>query len=127
VKIAVQKTGGRRAVTHYRVLARYGAKEGEAVAALLECRLETGRTHQIRVHLAAIGHPVVGDLTYGAGFATKAGRLPEPARSLVKAFPRQALHAYLLGFAHPVTGEPMRFESPLPADFQGLVDAFRTI
>jgi 23S rRNA pseudouridine1911/1915/1917 synthase len=127
VKVAVQKTGGRRAVTHYRVLERYGATDGEAVASLLECRLETGRTHQIRVHLAAIGRPVVGDLTYGAGFATKAARLPEPARSRVSGFPRQALHAYLLGFAHPVTGEPLRFESPLPADLAGLVDAFRAI
>jgi 23S rRNA pseudouridine1911/1915/1917 synthase len=126
-KIAIQKSGGRRAVTHYRVLERYAAGGGEAVASLLNCRLETGRTHQIRVHLAAIGHPVVGDRTYGPGFATKAARLPEPARSLAAGFPRQALHAYLLGFAHPVTGKPLRFESRPPADLQGLIDAFRKI
>jgi 23S rRNA pseudouridine1911/1915/1917 synthase len=123
VKIAIQKTGGRRAVTHYRLLVAYG----EGLASLLECRLETGRTHQIRVHLASIGHPVVGDQTYGSGFVTKAGLLPEPARSLTRAFPRQALHAYLLGFDHPVTGKPLRFESALPADMQALVSAFRAI
>src|SRR5439155_7080763 len=100
------------------VLATYGDRQ----ASLLDCRLETGRTHQIRVHLAAIGDPIIGDRTYGAGFATKADRLPEPARSLVRAFPRQALHAYLLGFDHPVTGKPLRFVSPLPADMQALVE-----
>jgi 23S rRNA pseudouridine1911/1915/1917 synthase len=123
-KIAVQAAGTRRAVTHYRTLERYGA---EGVASLLECRLETGRTHQIRVHLASLGHPVVGDATYGSGFATKALRLPEPARTAVRAFPRQALHAYLLGFVHPVSGRPLRFESPLPPDMAALVRALRSI
>ncbi len=123
VKIAVKKEGGRHAVTHYRLLEGY--RNGSA--SLLECRLETGRTHQIRVHLASIGHPVLGDSTYGAGFATKAGLLPEPARGLVRAFPRQALHAYLLGFDHPVTGKSLRFQSPLPADMQALVEALRAV
>jgi 23S rRNA pseudouridine1911/1915/1917 synthase len=122
-KIAIRDRGGREAVTHYRVLERYGAD----LACLVECRLETGRTHQIRVHLAAIGHPVVGDATYGSGFATKAGRLPEPARSLARGFPRQALHAYLLGFDHPVSGKPLRFESPLPNDIRDLRQAFRNV
>jgi 23S rRNA pseudouridine1911/1915/1917 synthase len=68
---------------------------------------------------------VVGDRVYGAGFATKVALLPEPARTLAAAFPRQALHAYLLGFEHPVTGEEMHFESPIPADMEALVEAFR--
>jgi len=123
-KVEVKRAGGRRALTHYRVIERFG--EGP-LAALIECRLETGRTHQIRVHLAAIGHPVVGDRTYGAGFATKASRLPEPARSLAAGFPRQALHAYLLCFAHPVSGRTMRFESPFPAEMANLVAAFRAL
>ncbi len=119
-KIEVKRAGGRHAVTRYRVVARYANDE----ASLVECRLETGRTHQIRVHMASIGHPVIGDRTYASGFATKAERLPEPARTLVRAFPRQALHAYLLGFSHPITGEELRFESPLPADLQALLAAF---
>jgi len=121
-KIAVQKSAGRRAVTHYRVLHSYGA-----LAALLDCRLETGRTHQIRVHLAKIGHPVIGDRAYGSGFVTKADRLPDPARGIASAFPRQALHAYLLGFNHPLTTKPLRFVSPLPADMQALDQALRAI
>ena len=109
-KIEVKREGGRQAITHYRVEERYGAPGKPPVASLVECRLETGRTHQIRVHLAGIGHPVIGDRTYGAGFATKVALLPEPARGLAAAFPRQALHAYLLGFEHPATHEEMRFE-----------------
>jgi 23S rRNA pseudouridine1911/1915/1917 synthase len=119
-KMAVVKVGGREAITHYRVRARYGPKT-KPVAALVECRLETGRTHQIRVHMAAIGHPVIGDRAYGAGFATKATLLPEPARALVEAFPRQALHAYLLGFEHPATGETVRFERRPPADMAAVI------
>ena len=76
---------------------------GEAQASLIECRLETGRTHQIRVHMAHIGHPVIGDPDYGKAFRTKANRLPEPLRAAVSAFPRQALHAWLLEFRHPRT------------------------
>src|SRR5690606_3930139 len=93
------------------------------VAALVECRLETGRTHQIRVHMAAMGHPVVGDRLYGAGFATKAARLPEPVRGLVEAFPRQALHARHLAFAHPASGEVLAFESNPPEDMEALIAA----
>ncbi|MDQ6432754.1 RluA family pseudouridine synthase [Mesorhizobium sp. LHD-90] len=117
----------RHAVTHYEVLERFGENSGGARAALLECRLETGRTHQIRVHMAHIGHPLVGDRDYGTGFRTKANRLPEPARGVVATFPRQALHAWLLAFRHPVSGELMRFEAPVPSDFSGLLDAFRGI
>jgi 23S rRNA pseudouridine1911/1915/1917 synthase len=126
-KMAVAKTGGREAVTHYRVEERYPKKSGTPLAALLDCRLETGRTHQIRVHLAAIGHPLIGDRTYGAGFLTKAATLTEPAKSIAAALPRQALHAYLLAFEHPESGEAMRFESPLPADMAKLAGALKAL
>jgi 23S rRNA pseudouridine1911/1915/1917 synthase len=126
-KMAVVKTGGRHALTHYRVEERFGAKDSQPIAALLDCRLETGRTHQIRVHLAAIGHPVIGDRTYGSGFLTKAATLPEPARSIAADLPRQALHARLLGFEHPVSREEMRFEADLPADMASLADALKAL
>jgi 23S rRNA pseudouridine1911/1915/1917 synthase len=126
-KMAVVAAGGREALTHYRVAARYGRASSPPLAAQVECRLETGRTHQIRVHMAAIGHPLIGDRTYGAGFATKAARLPEPARGLAAAFARQALHAWLLGFAHPVTGRTMRFERPPPPDMAALIDALAAV
>jgi 23S rRNA pseudouridine1911/1915/1917 synthase len=126
-KIEVKRAGGgRQAITHYRVDETYGAKP-RPVAALVECRLETGRTHQIRVHLASIGHPVIGDRAYASGFATKASLLPEPARAVAESFPRQALHAWLLGFEHPETGAEMRFESPLPADIAALVSALKAL
>lgn len=126
-KMTVVKSGGRSAITHYRVEARYGSKSSPGVAALLDCRLETGRTHQIRVHLTSIGHPVIGDRTYGTGFASKAATLPDPARGLAATFPRQALHAWLLVFEHPETGTEMRFESPLPADMDLLMRALKNL
>jgi 23S rRNA pseudouridine1911/1915/1917 synthase len=126
-KMSVVKSGGRAAITHYRVEARYGPKGKDPMAALIDCRLETGRTHQIRVHLAAAGHPVIGDRAYGSGFLTKAGTLPEPARGLAAAFPRQALHAWLLQFEHPATQEEMRFESRLPADMSELARALKSL
>jgi 23S rRNA pseudouridine1911/1915/1917 synthase len=111
----------RHAVTHYLVCERYDEKSDSTCAAsLVECRLETGRTHQIRVHMAHIGHPLIGDLDYGGAFRTKANRLPEAVRDVVNAFPRQALHAFLLVFEHPTSGETLRFEAPLPADMEGL-------
>ncbi len=112
-KIAVRKNG-REAVTHWRRLEAYGA------ATLVSCRLETGRTHQIRVHMAHIGHPLLGDSAYGAGFKTKASQLNAEARVALEALDRQALHAAVLGFEHPRTGEVLRFESDLPADLQAL-------
>ncbi|WP_299646389.1 RluA family pseudouridine synthase [uncultured Jannaschia sp.] len=113
---AVTWDGGRHAVTRARVL------EAMGVAALLECRLETGRTHQIRVHLAHSGHALIGDPVYGGH-----RRLPRdhPAGSAVETFPRQALHAATLGFVHPVTGRSERFESPLPVDMEALLAALR--
>lgn len=122
------RADARRAVTHYRVLERFGDDgAGHALASLVECRLETGRTHQIRVHMAHLGHPVVGDPDYGQAFRTKANRLPEPLRAQVKALPRQALHARLLGFDHPASGEHMRFEADLPADMAALVEGLRAL
>jgi 23S rRNA pseudouridine1911/1915/1917 synthase len=122
-KIAV-RPGGRAAVTHVELLERFGPAAAPA-ASLVRCTLETGRTHQIRVHLAHIGHPLLGDPLYGSGFRTKAALLDESAREGLRALGRQALHAAELEFEHPVTGEPMAFSSPLPADFAGLVEALR--
>ena len=111
----VAEKRGRAAVTHWRIEQRLGP------ATLLTCRLETGRTHQIRVHQAHIGHPLLGDSVYGAGFKTKASRLSPDARTALEALGRQALHAAILGFDHPITGEPLAFESPLPEDLNNLV------
>ncbi|MDQ0457110.1 RluA family pseudouridine synthase [Rhizobium paknamense] len=118
----------REAITHYEVLERYGEKpDATCLASLVECRLETGRTHQIRVHMAHIGHPLIGDPEYGGSFKTKANLLPEPARGLVNGFHRQALHAYLLAFEHPATEEVMHFEAPLPEDLEEMLEALRAI
>ncbi len=121
------RADGRHAVTHYRIEDVYGRDGEEPLAARLACRLETGRTHQIRVHLASIGHPLIGDRAYGAGFATKANRLPDQVAATVTTFPRHALHAWLLGFTHPDSGEHMRFESPFPEDFQRLIAALHDL
>ncbi len=94
--------------------------DGKPVASLLSCRLETGRTHQIRVHLAHIGHPLLGDETYSTGFKTKAALLPEAARQTLEALGRQALHAHILGFQHPETGAQVSFKSRLPDDLNRL-------
>jgi len=124
-KIAVVKTAGRHAITHWQVKERFGEKDTEALASLMECRLETGRTHQIRVHMAHIGHPLIGDMDYGAGFKTKTKRLEDPLKTTIDTFTRQALHAGLLAFAHPVSGETLRFESPFPADFNALLSTLQ--
>jgi 23S rRNA pseudouridine1911/1915/1917 synthase len=119
LRMAVLKEGkGKRAVTHFRVLERFGSAAG--AVSLVECRLETGRTHQIRVHLAAIDHPLLGDSVYGPGFKTKASRLSEAAQSALRHLDRQALHAHILGIEHPVTGEFLSFRSELPADLAAL-------
>lgn len=124
-KIAVVKTAGRHAITHWQVKERFGREDEPAMASLMECRLETGRTHQIRVHMSHIGHPLIGDADYGAGFKTKVNRLEEPLKSVVGNFSRQALHAGLLAFAHPLSGETLRFESDYPNDFKELLETLR--
>ncbi len=114
-KMAIVPAGqGKHAVTHWRLIRGFGR-----AAAQVECRLETGRTHQVRVHMASIGHALLGDPVYG-----RAGRLDGVRIVLERlSFRRQALHAGVLGFAHPVTGAPMRFESPLPHDMTALLHA----
>lgn len=119
---AVTFHGGRHAVTRFRVVEAFGQPPA---AALLDCWLETGRTHQIRVHLAHAGHGLIGDPVYGGRRKLSARALPDAAVVAAAGFPRQALHAATLGFRHPVTGEDLRFESPLPADMTRLVEALR--
>jgi len=123
-KIAVvSEAAGRHAVTRYEVLATYPKGEAKPVASLLRLTLETGRTHQVRVHLAHIGHPLLGDMTYGAGFKASARKLGQAAQAALVALDRQALHAAELAFVHPVTGKRLRFSSPLPADMARLAAA----
>jgi 23S rRNA pseudouridine1911/1915/1917 synthase len=142
-RMAVRE-GGREAVTHWQVLERYrgaipkrrraklkGANSPGAVASsvaspvasLLACRLETGRTHQIRVHLASIGHALLGDPVYGGGLRTKAALLPHGARDALATLGRQALHAHILRIKHPLTSEILEFRSELPPDLARLHDA----
>ena len=122
-KMAVSRSANaREAITHYEVLETLGKPP---VASLIRCVLETGRTHQIRVHLAHIGHPLLGDQVYGAGFRSSARNLSDTAQKSLNALNRQALHATTLGFEHPGTGKPLRFESPAPEDFATLLQALR--
>lgn len=128
VKIAVvPEEAGRHAVTHYEVVETYADRDGEPVAALLKLHLETGRTHQIRVHMAHIGHPLLGDQLYGSGFRTRATRLDDPAKAALEGLGRQALHAAELGFEHPVTGQEMVFASRMPEDMERLVNALQAV
>ncbi|WP_316187106.1 MULTISPECIES: RluA family pseudouridine synthase [unclassified Bradyrhizobium] len=123
-KMAV-RAKGREAITHYEVQESFPGRDGKAVASLIACHLETGRTHQIRVHLAHLGHPLLGDAVYGPHFKTKANQLAPGARAALEALGRQALHAYLLVIEHPRTGEIMRWESELPEDLSLLGEALR--
>ncbi len=125
-KMAVLPSKGREAVTHWRVVETFGGSK-EPVASLIACRLETGRTHQVRVHLAHIGHPLIGDPLYGPGFKSKARKLPEPLRGLLAALPRQALHASRLAFVHPINRRLLKFNSPLPTDLSIIAEAFKVL
>jgi 23S rRNA pseudouridine1911/1915/1917 synthase len=114
-KMAIVQTGGKPAVTHYRLIKPlFGGK-----ASWIECQLETGRTHQIRVHMTSIGHPLVGDKTYG--------HAPKGTPEILRLFPRQALHAGLLGFIHPRTDEYMEFSAPMPEDMTLLTEASKVL
>ena len=119
MRMTVVRQGGRHAVTRVRVLRPLANR----TAALVECRLETGRTHQIRVHMELAGHPLIGDPLYGASARILPESAGDAAREAAAGFPRQALHAVLLEFSHPATGERMRFESPVPEDMRRLLHA----
>jgi len=120
-RMAVVTRNGKTALTNYENICSFGA-----AAALVECRLATGRTHQIRVHMAHIGHPLMGDTVYLRRRPAAAAGLAEPARNAALDFPRQALHAEILGFSHPITGAKLRFETAPPADFQALLGALQS-
>jgi 23S rRNA pseudouridine1911/1915/1917 synthase len=115
-RMAVVGHGGKAALTRYHVIRGYASD-----AALVECRLASGRTHQIRVHLSARGHPIIGDPLYLRRIPAASKGMPEPLRHALLDFPRQALHAAILGFSHPRTGQAMRFETPPPADMRTLI------
>ena len=133
----VSEDKGRHAATHWRLLETYGGHaslkdragmSGRApVASLVECMLETGRTHQVRVHMAHAGHPLVGDPLYGTGFKTKLRTLPEPLQEAIVSLDRQALHAAHLAFVHPVSGTLLEFNSPLPDDLGEIVRQFKQL
>ncbi|MFP4004150.1 MAG: RluA family pseudouridine synthase [Alphaproteobacteria bacterium] len=120
-KMAVVKSGGRPAATEYEVLRRF-PETGEAVASLVACRLHTGRTHQIRVHMAHSGHPVIGDSLYGRGMGALKSAVPAQVREALAHMPRQALHAAELGFRHPLTKRALCFDSEIPNDMRDLIE-----
>ena len=125
-RMTVLRAGGKRAATRYKVIEKFGPGD-RPFASLIECRLETGRTHQIRVHLTHLGHPLIGDPQYGRNRTAPRAKSPEETRAFTAAadFPRQALHAFVLGFQHPSLHKTLRFEAPWPADFAELVEGLR--
>jgi len=127
-RMAVLRGQGKQARTRYRVVERFGDPE-RPFASLVECRLETGRTHQIRVHLTHLGHPLIGDPQYGRARQPPRAKTPaeEEAFTAAAEFPRQALHAYVLGFQHPSTHKVMKFESEWPKDLAALIASLRRL
>jgi 23S rRNA pseudouridine1911/1915/1917 synthase len=126
LKMAVAKRDGKAAITEYKIKKILGAKSklaDDAVASLVECTLKTGRTHQIRVHLSHIGHPIIGDDLYGSGFRSKTRALHNGAQSAIIGMMRQALHAASLGFIHPISRKFLQFRSELPADMRDVIEA----
>jgi 23S rRNA pseudouridine1911/1915/1917 synthase len=123
-KMAV-RDGGREAITHWQMEESFNGRDGKPVASLLACQLETGRTHQIRVHLAHIGHPLMGDAVYGPHFKTKASHLGPQSQAALCTLDRQALHAYLLALEHPKTGAILEWRSDLPEDLSHLRERLR--
>jgi 23S rRNA pseudouridine1911/1915/1917 synthase len=117
---------GREAITHWKLEETFGPDPRAPLASLITCNLETGRTHQIRVHMAHIGHPVLGDALYARGFASKSSLLGAESKAIYLGVRRQALHAAVLGFEHPVTGEMLEFKSPFPPDLARLHEVLRT-
>lgn len=111
LKMAIMRTGGRTAITNYEVKEIYF----DGKLSLVECKLDTGRTHQIRVHLASIGHSIIGDQTYGNA-KTSLGKIDDDLKALINDFPRQALHSYKINFVHPISKKEMEFEIGLPYD-----------
>lgn len=120
-RMAIVTRGGKDAITHYETKKMIFDGKGQPVCALVRCQLETGRTHQIRVHMTSKGNALIGDPVYGRQRNLQRFQLGDPAREALKAFKRQALHAAVLGFRHPVTGKALHFESPLPDDFAKLL------
>jgi len=121
-KMAIVTKGGKAAVTHFSRVETFGQ-----VATLVDCRLETGRTHQIRVHMASLGHPVLGDPLYSRARRGRLGDMDEDLRAAVTAFKHQALHAAELGFRHPIDGRDLNFQSTPPHDMQGLLERFQRL
>ena len=132
--VAFESNRGRDAITHYKVVRRLepkrktfdrgsGIKRLAPSLSLVECRLETGRTHQVRVHMSHIRHPLVGDPFYGKSGPTQSKNFSEEAQQAINDFRRQALHAYVIGFKHPTTGEHLKFEVELPNDMKRLISA----
>ena len=122
-KMAVVRSGGKAAITHYKVLDKLRYPDGNCLISLVECQLETGRTHQIRVHMAHAGHPLLGDKTYGTGFFTSEKKLPAAAKIALNQLNRQALHAYSLGFEHPSLKTMMEFQAELPVEFEQIMSS----
>ena len=119
-RMSIRRSGGKPAITRYRVERVLGAAEG-GPASLVRCTLETGRTHQIRVHLASLGHAVIGDALYGRATRARRGQLSAVQKAALSAFRRNALHAAVLGFTHPVSGDKLRFDAPMPAEMAHLM------